>query len=95
MAMTGRELSIVLSRDPVTRNFFRGVYSMDTLFSDSIHHINRNEKNLLIFNSSKSGQAGSHWLGILFGYGSASFFINSFARDPSYYSESLLPKYLR
>ncbi len=93
--MDGRELTMVLTKDPKMKPYFRGVYSFDTLFTDSECYINRNEKNILVFNASKSSSIGTHWLGILFGFiggrgenSSSSFFIDSFCRDPSYYSHS-------
>ncbi len=75
--MSGKELTAIFTNDSKMCPFFRGVYSMDTLFMDGERYINQNEKNILVANASESTTMGTHWLGLLFkAYGGLSYFVD-------------------
>lgn len=79
----------ILTKERNVQKFFRGVFNLSDFYQSALNKINRNESNIFIFNS-ESTKAYGHWL--LFMTCSRTekaFFIDSFAKDPSYYDPDL------
>ena len=81
--MNTNEIRCILSKDSKTREIFIDVFPMDK-FRNFIHQ-NQFMEGLYIINDENSDSAGNHWIS-LFRKMDKLYFIDSFAKSPSYYS---------
>ncbi|GFX86217.1 uncharacterized protein TNCV_2560991 [Trichonephila clavipes] len=77
--MDGNQIQFILSHDPVTAPFFRGVYASDTIPI-------LKKKSTIVVNLDASSQPGSHWLAFYHENNCIEFF-DSYGYPPEYYGE--------
>ena len=76
--MNTKQLWNALSLNPLTNNYFDGIY-----LSDTLNEI-REKPNLIICNTDPSNKPGEHWVLFFFNENSVDFF-DSLGRDIKYY----------
>ena len=76
--MNTKQLWNALSLNPITNNFFDGIYSSDTLKEI------KEKPNLIICNTDPSDKPGEHWVLFFFSEKSVDFY-DSLGRDIKYY----------
>lgn len=80
------QLADVCSRlDPEIKNYFRGIFTPDTVLPGAVDMIDPNKPNFLIFNTDYSHKEGSHWVAAYINLDKESYFIDSFSQHPNQY----------
>ncbi|KAF8791612.1 hypothetical protein HNY73_006453 [Argiope bruennichi] len=75
--MNGNEIHYILSKDPYTSPFFRGVFASDTIPI-------LKEKSAIVVNTDTSSEPGSHWLAFYLESDNLEFF-DSYGNPPEFY----------
>ena len=78
--MNSLEITRILMKDEVTKKYFLGVFSRDTL-PQKVHW-----PSALIINTDKSNQPGEHWLAIYYDENGTSEFFDSYGFDTEFYN---------
>ena len=82
----GYQLSAICGKlDIKIKPYFRGLFNPDTT-EDALAMIDSNKPNFLIFNTDFSHRNGSHWVAAYVDLEKESYFIDSFAHNPNFYS---------
>lgn len=80
--MNTKQLSKVLTQDPLTREAFRGVFA-----SDQLNFIENKYPFLLVVNSDPSTQSGTHWMAMYFPSEREGEFYDSYGNDAKFYNK--------
>ena len=82
--MNTLEINYIMSKNPVTKNFFNGVYPIDML------KFIEEKPQLIICNTDSSQEDGKHWILIYFHENNEVDFFDSLGNKPSYYGREFL-----
>ena len=74
--MNGRQIDSVISTNPCTRRYFKGVFSRDTLPTDVTF------PSVYVVNTDVSYRPGEHWVAIILNSPRHGVFFDSFGRKP-------------
>jgi len=88
--MNTTQLEIICGElDRKIKPFFRGCFALNNFLSLSDDYLNPNALNLCIVNSQPSSMPGKHWLLVANERGRPTYFFDSFAKTPEFYSPRL------
>lgn len=78
--MDGKEIENILSKNPHTRNNFRGVYAVDEL--RKVKRPITGKINSFVVNLDPSRESGSHWVAIILKEGRKNIYFDSYGLPP-------------